>query len=86
MAEELYDTDARAQKAYRRVIASARKLAKAAGNVELGEAVANASHFDPSTREMRRYEALADLLEAVAAGEAEEKSTSKPSKTPRESE
>lgn len=68
MADELYDSDARAQKAYRRVISAARKLAKQVGNNELGDEVANASHQDASTREMRRYEALASLLEALAGG------------------
>ena len=82
MAEELYETDARAQKAYRRVIAASRKLAKREGEAPLADAVANASHTDPSTREMRRYEALAELLEAVVA--EDEKPTAKQSK--RESE
>lgn len=76
MAEELYETDERAQKAYRRVIAAARKLAKREGEAPLADAVANASHFDPSTREMRRYEALAELLEAIVA-----ESDDKPAKT-----
>lgn len=79
MADELYDSDVRAQKAYRRVIAAARKLAKQAGQGELGEEVANASHQDPSTREMRRYEALATLLEALVAEEPASKSAA-PSK------
>lgn len=68
MAEE-YETDAREQKAWRRVVAAARKLAKQQGNSELGEEVANASHNDPSTRNMRRMEALAALLEALVEEE-----------------
>lgn len=81
MADELYETDARAQKAYRRVIAAARKLAKQEGETTLAEAVANASHVDPSTREMRRYEALAELLEAVVEEPKSEAAKSKPTKS-----
>ena len=77
MAEELYESDARAQKAWRRVLAAARKLAKQVGDNEKVDAVANASHFDPSTREMRRYEALADLLEALTAEEEKPAANSK---------
>lgn len=62
---DLYETDARDQKAWRRVIAASRKLAKQIENPELGEAVANANHQDVSTRDMRRSEAIAALLEAV---------------------
>ena len=65
MAEELYESEARDQKAWRRVVAASRKLAKQVGEPELGEAVANAHHTDTSTRDMRRSEALAALLEAV---------------------
>lgn len=87
MADELYDSDARAHKAYRRVSAAARKLAKQAGNTELGEAVATASHTDASVREMRRYEAMATLLEALVTGEPEEKpSKATPKSAVRESE
>jgi hypothetical protein len=71
MADELYETDARALKAWKRVLAAVRKLGKSVGDTETVEAVANAGHADPSTREMRRYEALATLLEALAADEPE---------------
>lgn len=63
MAEELYETDERAQKAWRKILAAIRKLAKG----ELVDAVANAGHTDASVREMRRYEALAALLESLVA-------------------
>ena len=75
MAHE--DASVRATKAYRRVVAAARKLAKQNSQAELGEAVAGANHQDGDTREMRRYEALASLLEALVADE-EQASTEKP--------
>lgn len=77
------DAATREQKAYRRVTAAARKLAKQHSISDLGEAVASANHQDTSTRAMRRTEALADLLEAlVTSGEEsdakpEAKTTSK---------
>lgn len=77
MAEE-YETDAREQKAWRRVVAAARKLAKQQGDSELGEAVATANHQDTSTRDMRRMEALAALLESLVS---EEKPEAKPAKS-----
>lgn len=81
MAENLYETDERERKAWRRVVAAARKLAKQIGNNALGEAVANAQHNDTSTRDMRRSEALATLLEAlVVSDEAEDKSKDDKSK------
>jgi hypothetical protein len=80
MAEELYETDARAQKAWRRVLAATRKLGKQVGDNETVEAVANAGHTDPSTREMRRYEALATLLEALAGEEEKPAAKSKADK------
>lgn len=85
MAEEVYETDARDSKAWRRVIAASRKLAKQLDNVELGEAVANSHHQDVSTRSMRRSESVAELLEAMVAGgesgtsgKAASKTTGKP--------
>jgi hypothetical protein len=84
MAEELYESDARAQKAWRRVLAAVRKLAKREGEAPLADAVATASHGDASIREMRRYEALAELLEAVVAEEEKPAANAKTAK--RESE
>jgi hypothetical protein len=61
--------EVRDQKAWRRVIAAARKLAKQHDVPELGEEVASANHADTATRDMRRSEALATLLEAVVKDE-----------------
>lgn len=76
MAEE-YDTEARENKAFRRLLAAARKLAKGNVPAELVEGVASASHTDPWVRNMRRTEAIAALLEALLSEDEEAKPVSR---------
>lgn len=75
MAE--HDTEAREQKAWRRVLAASRTLMKGAGKTELVEAASSASHQDPQVQAMRRTEALAALLEGLVEVDATEATESK---------
>lgn len=70
------DIESREQKAYRRVLAAVRAIAKQRGTGELAEAVTSATHRDVDVRDMRRMEALAPFLEEIAG----EKEDAKPSK------
>jgi hypothetical protein len=78
MAEEVYETDAREAKAWRRVLAAARKIGKQIDNADLAEAVANSHHQDVATRDMRRSESLAALLEAAV--DSDSAGSAKPAK------
>ncbi len=65
MAE--HETVQREQAAYRRVLAAIRKIAKALDvDNELTDGITNAYHQDTDVRDMRRMEAFAPFLEAVA--------------------
>lgn len=74
------DAATREQKAWRRITAASRKLAKQTGDAELGEQVASANHQDDATRSMRRMEALATLLEAAVADSTPAEEPTKSSK------
>lgn len=77
MAEE-HDTEAREHKAFRRVVAASRTLAKQHGLTgDMVDAVSTANHQDLQVRSMRRMEAVATLLEAVVGEDGPAKSASK---------
>lgn len=64
-----HDAATREQKAFRRVVAASRTLAKQLGKTDLSDAVSTANHNDLQVRGMRRMEALAALLEELAGGD-----------------
>jgi hypothetical protein len=72
-----HDAEAREQKAFRRLTAAARTLAKGTGHTALVEEISSAYHQDPNVRNMRRTEAIANYLEALAAPEKPESKTAK---------